>query len=263
MILRRLADSIRRQDWFVVLLEIFIVVVGVFIGIEVANWNEARQAQQEEVKVFARLVTEAEQARVALTDYRDYHVNNAAQTVELVKLMQDELRCADFDGAREKHLLISVGDFPAPRFSLATAQELASSERLSLVQASEMQDAIREIVVEVEHVSELWRRYLRIKQDAEAVYLAAGISQNRPIVDDIGKLDDSYGAILDAFEFATPERLCGNSALIAIASNASLSQSFYAAYLDGFAETLDVYSERLETYAASRWSQTRLNEASP
>ena len=41
MILRRLADSIRRQDWFTVVLEVLIVVLGVFIGIEVANWNAA------------------------------------------------------------------------------------------------------------------------------------------------------------------------------------------------------------------------------
>lgn len=40
MILRRLSDALRRQDWVTVLVEIAIVVLGVFIGIQVANWNQ-------------------------------------------------------------------------------------------------------------------------------------------------------------------------------------------------------------------------------
>jgi hypothetical protein len=42
MILRRLATSIRKQDWFTVATETLIVVFGVFIGLEVNNWNQAR-----------------------------------------------------------------------------------------------------------------------------------------------------------------------------------------------------------------------------
>lgn len=41
MILRRLSTSIHRQDWFTVLVEIVIVVVGVFLGIRASNWNAA------------------------------------------------------------------------------------------------------------------------------------------------------------------------------------------------------------------------------
>ncbi len=40
MILRRLANAIRQQDWFVVTIDILIVVLGVFIGIQMANWND-------------------------------------------------------------------------------------------------------------------------------------------------------------------------------------------------------------------------------
>lgn len=42
MILQRLATSIRKQDWFTVAIETLIVVFGVFIGLQVNNWNEAR-----------------------------------------------------------------------------------------------------------------------------------------------------------------------------------------------------------------------------
>ena len=42
MILRRLAESIRKQEWFTVVLEVLIVVVGIFIGLQVDEWNRAR-----------------------------------------------------------------------------------------------------------------------------------------------------------------------------------------------------------------------------
>ena len=42
MILRRLATALRKQDWFTVAIETLIVVFGVFIGLQVNNWNQAR-----------------------------------------------------------------------------------------------------------------------------------------------------------------------------------------------------------------------------
>jgi hypothetical protein len=42
MILRSVMKHVRDQNWFAVFLDFLIVVVGVFIGIQVANWNEAQ-----------------------------------------------------------------------------------------------------------------------------------------------------------------------------------------------------------------------------
>lgn len=43
MILRRMADAIRTQNWFTVIIEIFIVVIGIFLGLQVTEWNEDRK----------------------------------------------------------------------------------------------------------------------------------------------------------------------------------------------------------------------------
>ena len=42
MLLRRITEHVKAQNWFAVFLDFLIVVVGVFIGIQVANWNENR-----------------------------------------------------------------------------------------------------------------------------------------------------------------------------------------------------------------------------
>jgi len=42
MLLRRVIEHFRKQEWTAIAIDFVIVVVGVFIGIQVANWNEAR-----------------------------------------------------------------------------------------------------------------------------------------------------------------------------------------------------------------------------
>lgn len=46
MLLRRVIEHVKAQNWTAVALDFVIVVVGVFIGIQVANWNEARGARE-------------------------------------------------------------------------------------------------------------------------------------------------------------------------------------------------------------------------
>ena len=55
MILRRIADSIRKHDWFTVAVETLIVVLGVFLGLQVNNWNEARGDRTRETIHLANL----------------------------------------------------------------------------------------------------------------------------------------------------------------------------------------------------------------
>jgi len=55
MIKRRLRERLRQQDWLGVWIELALVIVGVFLGIQVANWNEQRrervQARTYEMRI--------------------------------------------------------------------------------------------------------------------------------------------------------------------------------------------------------------------
>ena len=58
MILRRISENVRSQNWFAVAVEFVIVVVGVFMGLQVQDWNEARKARIEEQGLLSRLHVE-------------------------------------------------------------------------------------------------------------------------------------------------------------------------------------------------------------
>lgn len=51
MILRRVIQHVRKQEWTAIWIDLVIVVVGVFIGIQVSNWNAEREINKK-AKVF-------------------------------------------------------------------------------------------------------------------------------------------------------------------------------------------------------------------
>ena len=47
MILRRFSQSLKEQNWTAIAIEFVLLVAGVFLGIQVANWNAARIEREE------------------------------------------------------------------------------------------------------------------------------------------------------------------------------------------------------------------------
>ena len=72
MLLRRVTEHVKAQNWTAVGIDFVIVVIGVFMGIQVNNWNQARIAQQTERDYYAKLVEDLraeENTRVARIAY--------------------------------------------------------------------------------------------------------------------------------------------------------------------------------------------------
>ena len=55
MILRRVIAHLRKQEWTAIAIDFVIVVVGVFVGLQVNNWNEARSERAREAFAIAAL----------------------------------------------------------------------------------------------------------------------------------------------------------------------------------------------------------------
>lgn len=58
MILRRLATALKKQDWITISIEILIVVFGVFIGLQLGNWNSEQQERALYEQSFDRMIAE-------------------------------------------------------------------------------------------------------------------------------------------------------------------------------------------------------------
>ncbi len=61
MLLRRVIEHVRDQNWVAVCLDFLIVVLGVFIGIQVSNWNDAGQREKAKHVALIDLLAESEE----------------------------------------------------------------------------------------------------------------------------------------------------------------------------------------------------------
>lgn len=101
MLLRRVRHHVANENWFAVFVDFVIVVVGVYVGIEVSNWNEARQEDQRSIEYLERIRADlvhdrrsASERRRFWTEVREYGeaAIKHAETGELRLIRNAELR---------------------------------------------------------------------------------------------------------------------------------------------------------------------------
>ena len=81
MLLRRVTEHVKNQNWIAVGIDFAIVVIGVFIGLQVANWSETRAQYQRELTYLERLDAEFEIVE-----------NRLNQTIATSELARNSLR---------------------------------------------------------------------------------------------------------------------------------------------------------------------------
>ena len=73
MILRRVIAHFRKQEWTAIGLDFVIVVIGVFVGIQVANWNASRADERLGRAYTARLTADLERDLAGRRDLANYY----------------------------------------------------------------------------------------------------------------------------------------------------------------------------------------------
>jgi hypothetical protein len=78
MILRRLSQSLKEQNWTAIVIEFILLVGGVFLGMQVSNWNAERVEHLRAIELFDRLTDDLESERNNVYYLRDYYETTAA-----------------------------------------------------------------------------------------------------------------------------------------------------------------------------------------
>ncbi len=141
LILRRLGEAITEQNWFVVVIEILVVVVGIFIGLQVDGWNAARKDRGDEQEFLQRLHSDVLLAEELSSRVRSrrldrlqliYDVNDVLfKRVDRATLTEDE--CITIASA-------NFFNISAP--GLPSLDELVGTGRLGIIQDVELRLAL-------------------------------------------------------------------------------------------------------------------------
>ncbi len=76
MILRRLSKNLQAQNWTAITIDFLIVVLGVFLGIQASNWNQARTDRAETRHLLMRIAPEIDQIIDFAANTRDYYATS-------------------------------------------------------------------------------------------------------------------------------------------------------------------------------------------
>lgn len=140
MILRRVIAHFRKQEWTAIGIDFVIVVLGVFLGIQVANWNEARRDRADEVQALRALHEE-----VASVEY----LSSRILTVRLNLLRQlgegvDAVAAGDVSALSGDHCvaMASSHEIYVGLADLPTLSELQAAGRSRIMRDDELLAAL-------------------------------------------------------------------------------------------------------------------------
>lgn len=206
MIFRRLTHAFRKQDWFTVVVEIMIVVLGVFIGLQVNNWNEARQDSVREVRYLERMAEDFVSIQDRIQRGRQAADNSMASC--LIALQAINVFNGEQPGElpTEEQLFDAVshcGDNIRPTGTSATLQEMIASGAFAQLHNERLRSLLYEFDQSVEMFNDSYKDNMsyafnkddgtlddisRFKVNLEAVnvderYKIEGIDRDRALSD--------------------------------------------------------------------------------
>jgi len=153
MILRSVTRHVRDQNWFAVGLDFLIVVVGVFIGIQVANWNAGRMERFQEVGYVQRL---AEDLRQDIETYDGMLEIYSIKQETILALRDAPLATVMAGDLKDVALKLDYTVYKAlPAQRSATFDELVGSGTLRLVRNSSFRTALADYYANYGRLSEV------------------------------------------------------------------------------------------------------------
>jgi len=111
MLLRRITKHVTDQNWFAVFIDFLIVVVGVFIGIQVANWNAELKDKSAYQGALERFKAEVE---FNIENLEALH-QELEKTIPLVTLGLDYLRTCDQSEQAKEAILTAINEMQITR----------------------------------------------------------------------------------------------------------------------------------------------------
>lgn len=151
MILRRLSQSLKDQNWTAIWIEFILLIAGVFLGIQVANWNATQQDHKREAEFIVRLDSDFQKIDERLVSNITRWELKTAYTLRILADLDSFQKTSRWPRTKSEMLADLNTTFnhriPAPRS--ATYIELLSAGQLGLIRNTKLRDALLEYDAQV------------------------------------------------------------------------------------------------------------------
>ena len=228
MILQRITDAFRKQDWFTVVVEILIVVLGVFIALQVNNWNADRTARSAERSTLIRLHEDIDESIAGQSRDTHFLKQQLADQALIIKLL-DACAVAPEDDAAFQRGIATLGWINPPRLYRRTIDEITASGRTDIISNPKIAEQLARIMALVEWRTTWFDRTMlvmvdyrqkvepNIRYQMNRTIDNAFVANHRGGVDyniEILCKDPELANIISAISYATADRLAAYRPLL-------------------------------------------------
>lgn len=169
MIVRRIARNLSAQDWGAAVIELVIVVLGIFLALQVSAWYEAWQERQQEDQMLARLLDDFSEIR----NEADKAVTVHQEVIEGLVLLQQSLAEGTLE-AEDRNAILSglrnVLNVDTGAGLSSTYREAVSSGQLRIVTSRQLLLAMAEYEELVNNSTTLFSEFRMMQMEYEVAF---------------------------------------------------------------------------------------------
>jgi hypothetical protein len=166
MLATRLAGRIRKQDWFAVLLELAVVIVGILVAFQIDRWREQRHDRIQEVSYVQRLIGDVESDIPRI----QRSITSAEQRLGFAELLMAAVRDPAVATAEPGRFLVAVEHAAftnAPTLAMHTFDDLRATGNLGLIRNGK----VKELLYAYHATDQGNRQYQQLTLGQEQYYL--------------------------------------------------------------------------------------------
>ena len=197
MLMRRIAEHLKTQNWTAAGIEFLIVVAGVFLGIQLGNWNEARLEARQERALVMRLIEDARQSERVL----DRTIAETAEQAADARRVHETMLAGRIEKPEEaafRASLMDLGPWQSDGFVRATIDQAIADGSIGVIRSPSLRNTV------AQHLEDTDDRDLAV-QNVGSMNLAS-MGEMRKLVDirmvpdgseqEFQRLDDTTAEVL-------------------------------------------------------------------
>ena len=171
MILRRVTQHVREQNWTAIGIDFVIVVVGVFIGIQVSNWNEARKDARDQEALLDRLAVDFRELEPVIEELVAFSRTTYQSTASVIEALRSDT--APSDEAAFRFALARANAAQSVPQIAPTYAELVNSGALSDIEDIALRGALTRYGDAHGRLERLYPAATTVILDPNSIYLKA------------------------------------------------------------------------------------------
>jgi len=153
LILSRLFKSIKSQDWLAVSLELLILILGIYLGFQVTEWQNERQKHQAEAQLLSRLVEDLQnlkQSNQKIIDSHSQQLDNFEKAINFAK----SSNAWEQEFAIWRKQIEPVMGYDDPVVELPVYEEIVATAQLSMLKNPELRTQLTRFKHQLNSVNE-------------------------------------------------------------------------------------------------------------